>query len=213
MPVNPSGGLKSKGHPIGATGVSMHVLCSMQLMGEAGDMQVQGRQARGHLQHGRRGRRQLRQHPRTAALSHAGPECCAETGGKVAAAIEEVAESQLPAGDVTVAVQYSTLNYKDGLVLGGLGRLVRQYPHVPGVDFAGTVEASESPLWKNGDCGRFSPAGASARPTGAATRRRRASRVNGWWHCRPGSRLSEPWPSAPPASPPCWRSWRSSGMD
>jgi acrylyl-CoA reductase (NADPH) len=74
-----------------------------------------------------------------------------ETSGKVAGAIEEVAESQLPAGDVTVAVQYSTLNYKDGLVLSGLGRLVRQYPHVPGVDFAGTVEASDSPLWKKGD--------------------------------------------------------------
>nr|ADI21663.1 acetyl-CoA acetyltransferase [uncultured Rhizobium sp. HF0130_09F11] len=40
LPVNPSGGLKSKGHPIGATGVSMHVMAAMQLMGEAGDMQV-----------------------------------------------------------------------------------------------------------------------------------------------------------------------------
>jgi len=40
LPVNPSGGLKSKGHPIGATGVSMHVLCAMQVRGEAGDMQV-----------------------------------------------------------------------------------------------------------------------------------------------------------------------------
>jgi acrylyl-CoA reductase (NADPH) len=74
-----------------------------------------------------------------------------EAGGKVAGAIEEVAESQLPAGDVTVAVEYSTLNYKDGLVLGGLGRLVRQYPHIPGIDFAGTVETSESPRWKKGD--------------------------------------------------------------
>ncbi|MEC7536590.1 MAG: thiolase domain-containing protein, partial [Pseudomonadota bacterium] len=42
LPVNPSGGLKSKGHPIGATGVSMHVLAAMQLRGEAGDMQVDG---------------------------------------------------------------------------------------------------------------------------------------------------------------------------
>jgi acetyl-CoA C-acetyltransferase len=42
LPVNPSGGLKSKGHPIGATGVSMHALCAMQLMGEAGEMQVKG---------------------------------------------------------------------------------------------------------------------------------------------------------------------------
>ena len=54
-----------------------------------------------------------------------------EVGGKVAGAIEEVAESQLPAGDVTVAVQYSTLNYKDGLVLGGLGRLVRSIRTFP----------------------------------------------------------------------------------
>lgn len=42
LPVNPSGGLKSKGHPVGATGVSMHVLCAMQLLGEAGDMQIPG---------------------------------------------------------------------------------------------------------------------------------------------------------------------------
>jgi acetyl-CoA C-acetyltransferase len=42
LPVNPSGGLKAKGHPIGATGVSMHVLAAMQLMGEAGDIQVPG---------------------------------------------------------------------------------------------------------------------------------------------------------------------------
>ena len=74
-----------------------------------------------------------------------------EAAGKVAAAIEELADGQLPAGDVTVAIQYSTLNYKDGLVLGGLGRLVRQYPHVPGIDFVGTVEASDSPHWKKGD--------------------------------------------------------------
>ncbi|MGH6932502.1 MAG: MDR family oxidoreductase [Dongiaceae bacterium] len=74
-----------------------------------------------------------------------------ESDGKVAGAIEDIDDGQLPAGDVTVAVQYSTLNYKDAMVLGGLGRLVRQYPHVPGVDFAGVVESSQSPLWKPGD--------------------------------------------------------------
>ncbi|MGH6927710.1 MAG: alcohol dehydrogenase catalytic domain-containing protein, partial [Dongiaceae bacterium] len=74
-----------------------------------------------------------------------------EAAGKVTAAVEEVAESELPAGDVTVAVRYSTLNYKDGMILGGQGRLVRQYPHIPGVDFVGTVETSESPQWKQGD--------------------------------------------------------------
>jgi len=74
-----------------------------------------------------------------------------EANGKVTGAIEEIAEDQLPQGDVTVAVQYSTLNYKDGLVLGGQGRLVRQYPHIPGIDFAGTVESSQSPDWHKGD--------------------------------------------------------------
>ncbi|HEY0525816.1 MAG TPA: MDR family oxidoreductase [Stellaceae bacterium] len=72
-------------------------------------------------------------------------------GGKVEARIETLSEDALPADDVTVAVQYSTLNYKDGLILQGLGRLVRKYPHVPGVDFAGTVESSTSPEFKPGD--------------------------------------------------------------
>jgi acrylyl-CoA reductase (NADPH) len=74
-----------------------------------------------------------------------------EADGKVTARVERVAESALPPGEVTVAVEYSTLNYKDGLILNGLGRLVRKYPHVPGVDFAGTVEASDSPDYKRGD--------------------------------------------------------------
>ena len=54
-------------------------------------------------------------------------------------------------GEVTVAVECSTLNYKDGMILQGLGRLVRNYPHVPGVDFAGTVERSDSPEFRPGD--------------------------------------------------------------
>jgi acrylyl-CoA reductase (NADPH) len=74
-----------------------------------------------------------------------------ESDGKVSAELAELDESQLPEGEVTVAVEYSTLNYKDGMVLNGLGRLVRHYPHVPGVDFAGTVEASSSADWKPGD--------------------------------------------------------------
>lgn len=74
-----------------------------------------------------------------------------EAGGKVTATLKTLEEAALPQGDVTVAVEYSTLNYKDGLVLGGLGRLVRQYPHVPGIDFAGTVAASSSPRFKPGD--------------------------------------------------------------
>src|SRR4029077_653563 len=57
----------------------------------------------------------------------------------------------LPEGEVTVAVECSNLNYKDGMILQGIGRLVRSYPHVPGIDFAGTVEHSESPEFQPGD--------------------------------------------------------------
>jgi acrylyl-CoA reductase (NADPH) len=74
-----------------------------------------------------------------------------EEGGKVTPRLEEVDEARLPPGEVTVAVEYSTLNYKDGMILQGIGRLVRQYPHVPGIDFAGTVEHSTSPQFKPGD--------------------------------------------------------------
>jgi acrylyl-CoA reductase (NADPH) len=74
-----------------------------------------------------------------------------EEGGKVVRRIEQVEDARLPPGEVTVAVEYSTLNYKDAMVLQGIGRLVRNYPHIPGVDFAGTVERSESPEFKPGD--------------------------------------------------------------
>ncbi len=71
--------------------------------------------------------------------------------GATHAAIQTLDNSALPQGEVTVAVEYSTLNYKDGLCLGSGGGLVRNYPHVPGVDFAGTVEASDDPRYKPGD--------------------------------------------------------------
>src|SRR5215468_675144 len=74
-----------------------------------------------------------------------------EEGGKVVPRIEAVDEARLPPGEVTVAVECSTLNYKDGMILQGIGRLVRNYPHVPGIDFAGTVERSDSPEFKPGD--------------------------------------------------------------
>src|SRR5262249_56792468 len=74
-----------------------------------------------------------------------------EEGGKVVRRIEAVDEDRLPPGEVTVAVECSTLNYKDGMILQGIGRLVRTYPHIPGIDFAGTVERSESSEFAAGD--------------------------------------------------------------
>lgn len=70
---------------------------------------------------------------------------------KVSGAIETLSEDKLPAGDVTVAVEYSTLNYKDGLVLTTGGGLVKAWPHVGGIDFAGTVEKSDNAAFKTGD--------------------------------------------------------------
>jgi acrylyl-CoA reductase (NADPH) len=74
-----------------------------------------------------------------------------EEGGKVVRRIEQVEDARLPPGEVTVAVEYSTLNYKDAMVLQGIGRLARNYPHIPGIDFAGTVVRSDSPEFKPGD--------------------------------------------------------------
>ena len=74
-----------------------------------------------------------------------------EAEGKVSSAITDVPVADLPDGDVTVAVEYSDLNYKDGMVVNGIGRLVRAYPHIPGIDFAGTVEESRHPEFQPGD--------------------------------------------------------------
>jgi len=70
---------------------------------------------------------------------------------KVTASVKQLEVDDLPEGNVTVDVTYSNLNYKDGLVLGGLGGLVRNYPHVPGIDFSGTVATSEHGDFKAGD--------------------------------------------------------------
>lgn len=70
---------------------------------------------------------------------------------KVRQSWKDLDVGDLPAGEVTVRVAYSDLNYKDGLILKGLARLVRDYPHIPGIDFSGTVEASDSPDFKPGD--------------------------------------------------------------
>ena len=67
------------------------------------------------------------------------------------AAVQQIDEAQLPEGDVTVRVDWSTLNYKDGLAITGKGPVVRKFPMVPGIDFAGTVIESSHPEWKADD--------------------------------------------------------------
>jgi acrylyl-CoA reductase (NADPH) len=72
-------------------------------------------------------------------------------GGAITASVQELDEASLPAGKVTVAVEYSGINYKDGLIATGAGGLVKRYPHVPGIDFAGSVLSSGDPAFKPGD--------------------------------------------------------------
>lgn len=67
------------------------------------------------------------------------------------AALTQFDEAELMEGDVTVRVEWSTLNYKDGLALTGKAPVVRRFPMIAGIDFAGTVEASSHPQWKAGD--------------------------------------------------------------
>ena len=67
------------------------------------------------------------------------------------AGLSQLDESQLPDGDVTIDVAYSTLNYKDGLAITGRSPVVRKFPMVPGIDLAGTVRESSHVAWKAGD--------------------------------------------------------------
>ena len=71
--------------------------------------------------------------------------------GVVSSSVTELDDDRLPDGDVTVDVEWSSLNYKDGMILQGIGGLVRSYPHVPGVDLAGTVSASSDDRFAAGD--------------------------------------------------------------
>lgn len=65
--------------------------------------------------------------------------------------VAQIEESQLPEGNVTVEVECSTLNYKDGLAITGSSPVVRKFPMVPGIDLAGVVSESSHPDWKEGD--------------------------------------------------------------
>jgi len=74
-----------------------------------------------------------------------------DKGESFSATVKPVDESALPPGDVLVRVDYSTLNYKDGLAITNKGPVVRQWPMVAGIDGAGEVIESSHPAWKPGD--------------------------------------------------------------
>lgn len=74
-----------------------------------------------------------------------------KTGDSFDVSIQQLDESQLPPGDVTIRVEWSSVNYKDGLACSATGRVVRSYPMVPGVDLAGSVISSSDPRFSPGD--------------------------------------------------------------
>ncbi|TAK87191.1 MAG: oxidoreductase [Betaproteobacteria bacterium] len=103
----------------------------------------------------------------------------AESGQRVA--LGEVDEDRLPQGDVTVRVDYSTVNYKDALAITGKAPVVRKYPMVPGIDFSGAVEASSDPQWKVGDRVVLNGWGVGETHWGGLAQR---ARVKGQWLVR-----------------------------
>lgn len=89
------------------------------------------------------------------------------------ARFEELSETDLPDGDVTVDVRYSSLNYKDGLAVTGKGKIARRFPMVCGIDLAGTVSASDSPQFEPGDEVVLTGCGLSETHPGGYTERQR----------------------------------------
>lgn len=93
--------------------------------------------------------------------------------------LTELEEDQLPAyGDVTVRIDWSTINYKDGLAITGKSPVVRSFPLVPGIDFAGTVTVSDHPRWKAGDAVLLNGFGVGEAQWGGLAQR---ARVKGDW--------------------------------
>jgi acrylyl-CoA reductase (NADPH) len=104
-----------------------------------------------------------------------------KTGAAPDVRLREFDEKDLMEGDVTVFVEWSTVNYKDGLALTGRAPVVRRFPMIPGIDFAGTVESSSHPAWKEGDKVILNGWGLGETHLGAFAER---ARVKGDWLVR-----------------------------
>lgn len=107
---------------------------------------------------------------------------------KYSARLTELNDDQLPSGNVTVKVAYSTLNYKDALAITGRGPVVRSFPMVPGIDLAGTVESSDDPRYKPGDRVLLNGWGVGESHWGGLAQK---ARLNGDWLIPHPERLSE----------------------
>lgn len=98
--------------------------------------------------------------------------------GKTRASVQSIADDQLPQGDVTVDIQWSSLNYKDALAITGKGKIIRNFPMVPGIDFAGIVHSSEDPRYHVGQQVLLTGWGVGENHWGGLSQR---ARVKGEW--------------------------------
>ena len=121
--------------------------------------------------------------------------------------VVDLDDAQLPDAPVTVRVEYSTVNYKDGLAITGNSPVVRKFPMVPGIDLAGIVEASTSETWRQGDRVLLNGWGVGEGHWGGFSQK---ARVKAEWlsECRKSSPLGRRWPLAPPDIPPASASTR-----
>ena len=118
------------------------------------------------------------------------------------AAWSRLTEADLMEGDVTVRVTHSTINYKDGLAITGKAPVVRRWPMIPGIDFAGAVETSSHPEFKPGDEVVLNGWGLGETHLGGYSQ---YARVKGDWlvPLPQGYRAPKPWRSEPLATPRC----------
>jgi len=100
------------------------------------------------------------------------------------ARVADVDEKELPEGDVAIRVEYSTINYKDGLAIANASPVVRKFPMVAGIDGAGTVEESRHPLWQPGDKVILNGWGVGETHWGCLAQKARL-KGDGWCACRP----------------------------
>lgn len=101
-----------------------------------------------------------------------------QVNGFYQAELKEIDNAELPEGNVTVRIDYSTVNYKDGLLITGRIPLVRKFPMIPGIDFSGVVEESEHSAWKPGDRVVLNGYGVGEEHWGGLAQR---ARVDGDW--------------------------------
>ena len=127
-------------------------------------------------------------------------------GDRQIVAVTELTDADLMEGDVTVAVEHSTVNYKDGLAITGKAPIIRKFPLIPGIDLAGRVLRSNNSRFQAGDRVVLNGYGLGEVHHGGYAER---ARVKGDWLISFPRifRRRKPWRLGPPAIPPCFACW------